>query len=141
MSRLRLRTLQGNNHTVPTEVNQYLRFNWILSSSKNLGIAKKNANLSTGQGTIFVIQGTKHANHIAPYSIVPEDEEYLISQDAQFFVTDVRTINFPDSYKATQITMSSVAYKKINKNQKPKTKKTNKKQKQKTKTRTKNNNL
>ena len=85
MSRLRLRTLQGNNHTVPTEVNQYLRFNWILSSSKNLGIAKKNANLSTGQGTIFLIQGTLHANHITQYSVVPEDDEYLF----QFLVNKV----------------------------------------------------
>jgi hypothetical protein len=41
---------------------------------------------------------------------VPEDEEYLISQDAQFFVTDVRAINFPDGYKAIKVTMSSVAY-------------------------------
>jgi hypothetical protein len=98
------------NYTVPAEVNQYLRFNRFLSSSKNFGIAQKYANSSTGQGTIFVIQGTKHANHIAPYSIVPEDEEYLISQDAQFFVTDVRAINFPDGYKAIKVTMSSVAY-------------------------------
>ena len=101
---------RGVNYTVPAEVNQYLRFNRFLSSSTNFEIAQKYANSSTGQGTIFVIQGTKHANHIAPYSIVPEDEEYLISQDAQFFVTDVRTINFPDGYKAIQVTMSSVAY-------------------------------
>ena len=61
---------RGVNYTVPAEVNQYLRFNRFLSSSKNFGIAQKYANSSTGQGTIFVIQGTKHANHIAPYSIV-----------------------------------------------------------------------
>lgn len=102
---------RGVNYTVPAEVNQYIRFNRFLSSSKNLEIAQKYANSSTGQGTIFVIQGTKHANHIAPYSTVPEDEEYLISQDAQFFVTDVGTMVYPDGNEAIQVTMSLVPYK------------------------------
>ncbi|KZS06667.1 NAD(P)(+)--arginine ADP-ribosyltransferase [Daphnia magna] len=101
---------RGVNYTVPAEVNQYIRFNRFLSSSTNLAIAQKYANSSTGQGTIFLIQGTKHANHISPYSVVPEDEEYLISQDAQFFVTAIGDMIFPDGNKAIQITMSSVSY-------------------------------
>lgn len=101
---------RGVNYTVPAEVNQYIRFNRFLSSSTNLAIAQKYANSSTGQGTIFLIQGTKHANHISPYSVVPEDEEYLISQDTQFFVTAIGDMIFPDGNKAIQITMSSVSY-------------------------------
>lgn len=101
---------RGVNYTVPAEVNQYIRFNRFLSSTPNLGIAQKYANSSTGQGTIFFIQGTKYANHIAPYSRVPEDEEYLIAQDAQFFVTAIGNLTFPDGNKAIQITMSTVSY-------------------------------
>ena len=101
---------RGVNYSVPAEVNQYIRFNRFLSSSEKLEIAQKYANSSTGQGTIFVIQGTKSANHIAPYSTAPGDEEYLIAQDTQFFVTDIGTMIFPDGNKAVQITMSVVTY-------------------------------
>lgn len=101
---------RGVNYTVPAEVDQYIRFNRFLSSSTNLQIAQNYANSSTGQGTIFVIQGKKYANHIAPYSRVPEDEEYLIAQDAQFYVTAVGTMVFPDGNQATKITMSVVNY-------------------------------
>ncbi len=101
---------RGVNYPVPAEVNQYIRFNRFLSSSKNLAIAQKYASTTTGQGTIFVIQGTKSANHIARYSAFPNDEEYLISQDAKFFVTDVGTALLPDGNKAIQITMSCVKY-------------------------------
>lgn len=101
---------RGVNYPVPAEVNQYIRFNRFLSSSANLAIAQKYANSSTSQGTIFVIQGAKHANHISPYSIVPSDEEYLIAQDAQFLVTAIGTMIFPDGNNATVITMSSVNY-------------------------------
>ncbi|XP_045034245.1 uncharacterized protein LOC123475519 [Daphnia magna] len=101
---------RGVSYTVPAEVNQYIRFNRFLSSSTNLEIAQNYASTSSGQGTLFIIQGKKSANHIAPYSVVPGVEEYLISQEEQFFVTAIGDVIFPDGNKATQITMSSVSY-------------------------------
>lgn len=99
---------RGVNYPVPAAVNQYIRFNRFLSSSKNLTIAQNYASTTKGTGTIFVIQGTKSANHIAPYSTVPTDEEYLIAEDTQFFVTAVDTMTLPNGNKANKITMKTI---------------------------------
>jgi len=91
---------------------QYIRFNRFLSTSKSYEIAQQFAGES---GSVFIIplmtDSALTANFVAPYSIKPEEEEYLVAEDAQFLIADVQPgFLLPNGNRTTLITMIPVDY-------------------------------
>lgn len=99
---------RGVSYKQDAEVGQYIRFNRFLSTSQSYEVAQKFAGKA---GSIFVIRGSVAANHIAPFSLKPEEEEYLLTQDSQFHVTDIQPdYILPNGNLTKLITMVPVSY-------------------------------
>lgn len=102
---------RGVSYVQKAEIGQYIRFNRFLSTSTEFSQAQAFA----GQkgSILYFLMGDDPVmvNHVAPYSLQPYDKEHLLTQDTQFFVTDVQSnVLMPNGNRTTVVTLVPVAY-------------------------------
>ena len=102
---------RGVSYVQKAQIGQYIRFNRFMSTSTDFSQAQEFAGQRGSILLVLMGDDAVMANHIAPYSLQPYEKEHLLTQDTQFFVTDVQSnVLLPNGNRTTVVTLVPVAY-------------------------------